>query len=137
MTLQSLPLMLTLAATLLATGCHKPAEPHEEAELDSTLQQLKHLVTTNPPLAYSKLDSIQRLLTDSCGWWRTELFKATSLEWDGQHDRSERAYRQVEDWCRRHPGQYRLQGELWHHRGTNLQTHGEYDEAIACYKKAQ
>lgn len=137
MTLQSLPLMLTLAATLLATGCHKPTEPHEEAELDSTLQQLKHLVTTNPPLAYSKLDSIQRLLTDSCGWWRTELFKATSLEWAGQHERSERAYRQVEDWCRRHPGQYRLQGELWHHRGTNLQTHGEYDEAIACYKKAQ
>lgn len=129
--------MVPLVAALFAAGCHKPTEHHEEAELDSALQQLKHMVTAEPTLAYSKLDSIQRLLADSCCWWRAELFKATSLAWAGQHERSECSYRQVEDWCRLHPEQYRLQSELWHHRGTNLQTHGEYDQAIACYKKAQ
>ncbi|MGM9689188.1 MAG: tetratricopeptide repeat protein [Alloprevotella sp.] len=137
MTLKTLHLMVPLIAALFSAGCHQPAAHHEEAELDSTLQQLKHLVTAEPELAYSKLDSIQRLLADSSCWWRAELFKATSLEWAGRAEQAEHTYRQVEDWCRLHPEQYRLQSELWHHRGTNLQAHGDYDRAITCYRKAQ
>lgn len=128
---------LYIMASCMACSKSSADDSTEKALCDSIVKSQYDTLFINPAKAVENLTRAERLITDSCMFYRIEMYKSLAHLFKGDERRMDSIRQLVAAFCHRQPDSRKansLRSLYWNHCAVYLLNCGNRDSAIECLK---